>query len=186
MATVFYCCSFLIWQAKVFLWIFSKQKKNRKSEKNISQWKAKKIVPRPACQTPATLSQEFAFPLAMLSFVICVFHENMRCIRSYIVSLSIYVCVYRNVVKYFVEVARAIIRQAREAAENREQVGEARERERESEWDWQTTGKAVKIQLSRGLSPMPSQFRGSNERVRCSQQRRQAKSGGKFTEIQQK
>lgn len=88
-------------------------------------------MPRPACQTPATLSQEFAFPLAMLSFVICVFHENMRCIRSYIVSLSIYVCVYRNVVKYFVGVARAIINRAREAAENREQVGEARERERE-------------------------------------------------------
>lgn len=76
-------------------------------------------------------------------------------------------------------------------------MGECREcREaRASDWNWQTTGKAVKIQfrlpfvplyvfVARGLSPMPSQFRGSNERVRCSQQRRQAKSGGKFTKIQ--
>lgn len=79
---------------KYFYGFFQNKKKTEKSEKNISQWKAKKIVPRPACQTPATLSQEFSFPLAMLSFVICVFHENMRCIRSYIVSLSIYVCTY--------------------------------------------------------------------------------------------
>lgn len=51
----------------------------------------------------------------------------------YSVSLYIcmYVCVYRNVVKYFVGVARAIINRAREAAENREQVGEARENEGE-------------------------------------------------------
>lgn len=85
MPTVFYCCSFLIRQAKVFLWIFSKQKKTI-WEKYLSM-KSKTIACNP--QSP-TLSQ--VFPLAMLSFVICIFHKNMRCIRSYIVS--IYLCMH--------------------------------------------------------------------------------------------
>lgn len=131
-------------------------------------------VTPPASQTPATLSQEFSFPLAMLSFVISyVFFTKICDISGRTKCLSIYLYVYRN--------ASSIINREWEAEENVERM--AREA-REQEWDWQTTGKAVKIQLSRGVSPMPSQFRGSNERVRCSQQRRQAKSGGKFTKIQ--
>lgn len=97
MPTVFYCCSFLIWQAKVFLWIFSKQKQqNRRkiflNEKQKRLWPTTCHTPTATQTSPATLSQEFSFALAMLSFVICVFHENMRYIRSYIVSL--YICVY--------------------------------------------------------------------------------------------
>lgn len=94
MPTVFYCCSALIRLAKVFSWIFSKQKEKQLREIFVNEKQNDceiRIVYRPQPATrnpqPATLSQ--VFPLAMLSFVICVFHENMRCIRSYIVSLYV-------------------------------------------------------------------------------------------------
>lgn len=83
MPTVFYCCSFLIRQAKVFLWIFSKQKNTREIFVNEKQNDCEIRTPNP---------QPLVFPLAMLSFVICIFHKNMRCIRSYIVS--IYLCMH--------------------------------------------------------------------------------------------